>query len=215
MKEWVVMAQNKLIVKKFHLFLLLIVVIVLIWSLIKPLSYSSWAADGGPIFICLIIVIATYHRFRFTTLSYIIIAILVIIEFIGAHYTFAKVPLFDWIKDKFDLKRNDYDRFGHLMKGMAIIIVREIIVRKTQIQKGAWLFFFSFTTIMMIASLYEIVEMLSYKIAKGTQVAKGFLGMQGDRWDAEWDMTMALIGSLLSYIIFVRLHNKLLAKIRK
>lgn len=209
------MVPNKLIIKKSHLFLLLIVVVVFIWSLIKPLSYSSWAADGGPIFICLIIVLATYHRFQFTTLSYIIIAILLILEFIGAHYTFAKVPLFDWIKDKFDLKRNDYDRFGHLMKGMAIIIVIEIIVRKTQIQKGAWLFFFSFSIIMMIASLYEIVEMLSFKVVKGTQMAKSFLGMQGDRWDGDWDMTMALIGSIPSYIIFVRLHNKLLAKIQK
>ena len=209
------MTQNKPITKKFHVFLLLIVIVVLIWSLIKPLSYSSWAADGGPYVIGLIIVIAAYHRFQFTTLSYIIITILAIIEFIGAHYTFSKVPLFDWIKDWFDLKRNHYDRFGHFMIGGAVIIVREIIIRKTKVQKGAWLFLFSFSFIMMFSALYEIIEMLSFKVAKGSKMAKDFLGMQGDRWDAEWDMTMALIGSILSYIIFARLHNKLLAKVRK
>lgn len=209
------MSPQKTIIKKSHVFLLIIVVVVFIWSLIKPLSYSSWAADGVPYLIGLIIVIAIYHQFQFTTLSYIIITILAIIEFIGAHYTFSKVPLFDWIKDVFDLKRNHYDRFGHFMIGVAVIIVREIIIRKTKVQKGSWLFLFSFSFIMMFAALYEIIEMLSFKAAKGSKMAKDFLGMQGDRWDAEWDMTMALIGSILSYIILVRLHNKLLAKVQK
>lgn len=208
-------ANNHKYPNKFHLFLLFIVIAVLIWSLIKPLRYSSWAAEGGPILIGLIVVLATYRRFPLTTLSYIIIAILAILEFIGGHYTFAKVPLFDWIKEEFDLKRNDYDRLGHFVKGLAVIIIREIIIRKTQVQKGAWLFLFSFSILMMIAALYEIVEMLSYKIVKGSQMAKGFLGMQGDRWDSQWDMTMALIGAIIGYIVLARLHDKLLMRMRK
>jgi len=104
---------------KFHLFLLFIVLVVLIWSLIKPKTYSDWLADGGPIVVGLIIVIAVYPRFQFTSLSYVIIAILSILEFIGAHYTFSEVPLFDWIKEEYGLKRNDYDRLGHFMKGFS------------------------------------------------------------------------------------------------
>lgn len=209
------MTENRTRYPKFHLFLLFIIIAVLVWSLIKPHRYSSWAAEGIPVVIGLIIVIAIYRKFPLTTLSYIIITILAILEFIGSHYTFSKVPLFDWIKDEYDLKRNNYDRFGHFIKGMAVIIVREIIIRKTQIQKGAWLFLFSFSILMMIAALYEIIEMLSYKIAKGTQIAKGFLGMQGDRWDAEWDMTMALLGTIVFYILFARLHDKLIKRMQK
>ncbi|MRC99865.1 DUF2238 domain-containing protein, partial [Bacillus thuringiensis] len=83
-----------------------------------PARYSSWAAEAIPAVLGLIIIIAIYNKFRFTTLSYIIIAILAIIMFIGGHYTYSKVPLFNWIQDVFDLKRNHYDRFGHLIKGL-------------------------------------------------------------------------------------------------
>ncbi|EJR74367.1 hypothetical protein IK7_05593 [Bacillus cereus VD156] len=102
--------------KMIHLFLLLIVTTVFIWSVIKPARYSTWAAEAIPAVLGLIFIIAIYNKFRFTTLSYIIIAILAIIMFIGGHYTYSKVPLFNWIKDAFDLNRNHYDRFGHLIK---------------------------------------------------------------------------------------------------
>lgn len=200
---------------KFHLFLLLIVTLVLIWSLIKPLSYSSWAAEAVPILIGLIVVIATYRKFTFTTLSYTIMAILAILEFIGGHYTFEKVPLFNWIREHSDLKRNDYDRFGHFMKGLFAIVIREILIRKTHLQKGAWLATISICILFSIAALYEIIEMLFYKMAKGTELAKGFLGEQGDKWDSQWDMTSALIGSILAILFFSKLHNKLLERITK
>ncbi|MGX9135759.1 DUF2238 domain-containing protein [Rummeliibacillus sp. JY-2-4R] len=200
---------------KFHLFLLLIVTLVLIWSLIKPLSYSSWAAESVPILIGLIILIATYRKFTFTTLSYTIMAILAILEFIGGHYTFEKVPLFNWIKEHSDLKRNDYDRFGHFMKGLFAIVFREILIRKVHLSKGAWLATISISILFSIAALYEIIEMLFYKIAKGTAIAKGFLGEQGDKFDSQWDMTSALIGAILAILFFSKWHNKLLERIHK
>lgn len=206
------MYRNKTPHSKFHLFLLLIVLLVLIWSLIKPKGYMDWLADGGPIVVGLIIVIATYSRFRFTTLSYVIMAILSILEFIGAHYTFSEVPLFNWIKDEFGLKRNDYDRLGHFMKGFFTIVIREILIRKAHIQIGAWLITFTFSILMTLAALYEIAEMLTSLITSGSQFAQGFLGVQNDPFDSEWDMTMALIGSIIALLLLSKWHNKLLKK---
>ena len=200
---------------KFHLFLLFIVLVVLIWSLIKPKTYSDWLADGGPIVVGLIIVIAVYPRFQFTSLSYVIIAILSILEFIGAHYTFSEVPLFDWIKEEYGLKRNDYDRLGHFMKGFSTIVIREILVRKAHIQIGAWLITFTMSILMAIAALYEIAEMLTSIITSGSQFAQDFLAVQNDPFDSEWDMTMALIGSIVGLLLLTKWHNQLLKKYKQ
>ncbi|MFB9758056.1 DUF2238 domain-containing protein [Ectobacillus funiculus] len=195
-----------------HLSLLLVITAIFIWSVIKPYGYLAWAAEILPAIIGLIIVIATYNKFRLTTLSYIIIAILVIIMFVGGHYTYSRVPLFNWIKDDFDLNRNHYDRLGHLLKGLFAIVIREILLRKTPLTKGPWLITIITSISLAIAALYEIIEWLSLKITKGRKVAKDFLGMQGDIWDAQWDMSLALIGSLLALLTLSKLHNRLLRK---
>ncbi|MCY8235008.1 DUF2238 domain-containing protein [Priestia endophytica] len=196
-----------------HLFLLLFVTAVFIWSMIKPVGrYLTWALEVSPAVVGLIIVIATYNKFRLTTLSYTIIAILAILMFVGGHYTYSKVPLFNWIKDVFNLKRNHYDRFGHLLKGLFAIVIREILLRKTQITKGPWLFAIITSISLAIASLYEIIEWLVSKITKGGKAAKDFLGTQGDIWDTQWDMSFALVGSILALLILSKLHNRLLKK---
>lgn len=195
-----------------HLFLLLVVTAVFIWSVIKPAGYLGWAAEALPALVGLIIVIATYNKFRLTTLSYIIIAILAIMMFIGGHYTYSRVPLFNWIKDVFDLNRNHYDRFGHLLKGLFVIVIREILLRKTQLTKGPWLVTIITSISLAIAALYEIIEWLAFKITQGRKVAKNFLGMQGDMWDAQWDMSLVLIGSILALLILSKLHDRLLKK---
>ncbi|WP_141526504.1 DUF2238 domain-containing protein [Bacillus pseudomycoides] len=198
--------------KMIHLFLLLVVTAVFIWSVIKPAGYLAWAAEAIPAVLGLIIIIATYNKFRLTTLSYIIIVILAIIMFVGGHYTYSKVPLFNWIKDTFDLNRNHYDRFGHLIKGLFTIVIREILLRKTQLAKGPWLVTISISISLAIAALYEIIEWLAFKITKGGKAAKNFLGMQGDMWDAQWDMSLALVGSILALLTLSTLHNRLLKK---
>jgi putative membrane protein len=198
--------------RKIHLFLLLVVTAVFIWSAIKPASYLTWLLEVSPAVVGLIIVIAAYNKFRFTTLSYVIIAILAIIMFVGGHYTYAKVPLFDWIKDTYGLKRNHYDRFGHLLKGLFAIVLREILLRKTPLTKGPWLFTIVISMLLAIASLYEIIEWLVAKIPKGGKASKDFLGIQGDIWDTQWDMLCCLIGSIVALLIFSKLHNRLLKK---
>lgn len=197
---------------RIHFILLLVVLVVFVWSVIKPAAYLDWLAEVSPAVVVLIVVIATYKKFRFTTLSYFIIALLSILTFVGGHYTYSEVPLFNWMKEEFDLKRNNYDRFGHFLKGLTAIVIRELLLRKTQLTKGAWLFGITTSIMLAIAALYEIIEWLSTKISKGSKESKDFLGMQGDKWDAQWDMFLALIGTLLALIIFSSVQNKLLKK---
>jgi putative membrane protein len=198
--------------KRIHLFLLLVVTAVFIWSAIKPASYLTWMLEVSPAVVGLIIVIAAYNKFRFTTLSYVIMAILAIIMFVGGHYIYSKVPLFDWIKDAYDLKRNHYDRFGHLLKGLFAIVLREILLRKTRLTKGPWLFTIVISMSLAIAALYEIIEWLASKMTKGGKAIKDFLGTQGDIWDTQWDMLCCLLGSIVALWIFSKLHNRLLQK---
>lgn len=194
-----------------HVLLLLAVIAVFIWSVIKPASYSSWVLEITPAIIGLIIALSTYKKFRLTTLSYFIISILAILMFIGGHYTYSKVPFFNWIKDTFDLKRNHYDRFGHFLKGMFGIVIREILLRKTLLTKGI-LFWIVTSISLAISAMYEIIEWISFIIGKGGKTAKNFLGNQGDIWDAQWDMLLTLAGTILALLCLSKLHDKLLQK---
>ncbi|WP_341300822.1 DUF2238 domain-containing protein [Lysinibacillus sp. FSL H8-0500] len=198
---------------KIHITLLAIVSIVFIWSVIKPSSYLDWLAEVSPGIVAILVVTALYRKFRFTTLSYCIIALLAILTFIGGHYTYSEVPLFNWIKDEFHLQRNHYDRFGHFLKGLLAIVIREIVIRKTSLTKGAWLTGITISIILAIAAFYEIIEWLSTRISKGSKGAKDFLGMQGDRWDAQWDMFLALLGTVFALLLLTKLHDKLLKRL--
>ncbi|MCQ6277343.1 DUF2238 domain-containing protein [Bacillus sp. V3B] len=198
--------------KTIHLLLLALVTFVFIWSVIRPRGYLTWAMEVIPAVVILVIIIATYNKFRLTTLSYIIITILSITMFIGGHYTYSKVPLFNWIKDYFDLNRNHYDRFGHFLKGMSAIVIREILIRKSPLTKGKWLITVTLSIVLAIGASYEIIEWLVSKITKGGKASKDFLGTQGDIWDTQWDMLLTLVGSIFALLIFSKLHSRLLGK---
>ncbi|WP_338652067.1 DUF2238 domain-containing protein [Lysinibacillus sp. Y5S-8] len=200
---------------KIHLTLLAIVLIVFTWSVIKPSSYLDWLAEVSPGVVAITVVVCIYHKFRFTTFSYIIIALLSILTFIGGHYTYSEVPLFNWLKEEFHLQRNHYDRFGHFLKGLLAIVIREILLRKTQLTKGVWLTGITISILLAIAAFYEIIEWLSTRISKGSKGTKDFLGMQGDRWDAQWDMFLALLGTILTLLFFTKLHDKYLKRLNK
>lgn len=199
---------------KVHFSLLLLVVAVLIWSVIKPTEFLTWIAESSPSIVILIILIAIYRKFRLTTLSYTIIAVLSILTFIGGHYTYSEVPLFNWLQDTYDLKRNHYDRFGHFLKGLSAIVVLEILIRKSLLKSSAWINGITISIILAIAALYEIVEWLSTKLPYAQKEKEDFLGMQGDKWDAQWDMFLALVGSILALIIFSKLLNKQLKNVK-
>ncbi|WP_420828154.1 DUF2238 domain-containing protein [Cytobacillus citreus] len=197
-----------------HILLLLLVASVFIWSVIRPAGYLIWTMEVLPAVVVIIIAIVTYNKFRLTTLSYVIIAILSITMFIGGHYTYSKVPLFNWIKDYFDLNRNHYDRFGHFLKGLFAIVIREILIRKSPLVKGPWLVAVTLSFSLSIGALYEITEWLASKVTQGKKASTEFLGTQGDVWDSQWDMSLTLIGSIIALIIFSKLHNKLIANLK-
>lgn len=195
-----------------HLFLLFVVLLVLIWSMIKPEEgYGVLFMEISPSLLVLIFLIVRYNHFRLTTVSYVIITLLVILTFIGGHYSYAKVPLFTWIKDYFDLQRNNYDRLGHFLKGLMVIVIIEILLRKTVLLKSKTTIFIAVCITLSIGAFYEIIEWLSTKIGKERKATKDFLGMQGDIWDSQWDMTCLLVGSILS-LFFTRLLYKRLEK---
>ncbi|MEH7085167.1 DUF2238 domain-containing protein [Neobacillus drentensis] len=193
-----------------HFFLLFVVMLVLIWSLIKPEEgYMVLLMEVLPSVLVLIFLVSKYNQFRLTTVSYVIITLLVILTFIGGHYSYSKVPLFSWIKDYFDLQRNHYDRFGHFLKGAMVIVIIEILLRKTALLKSKTTNFIALCITLAIGAFYEIIEWASTKIGKEGKATKDFLGMQGDIWDAQWDMTLLLVGSILSLFFTKILYKKL------
>ncbi|MED4877762.1 DUF2238 domain-containing protein [Anoxybacillus geothermalis] len=199
--------------QRIHGLLLLIVAAVFVWSVIRPASYAVWALEVTPALIGLVIIIALYRRFRLTTMSYAIIVMLAILMLIGGHYIYSKVPFFNWIKDAFHFERNHYDRFGHFLKGAFAIVLREIVLRKTPLSRGSWLFTIVTSMSLAIAALYEIIEWLVSIISKGGRASKDFLGTQGDIWDTQWDMLCTLIGTIVALLLLSRWHDRQLARL--
>jgi putative membrane protein len=197
---------------KYLLFLLFLLIGVFGWSAIKPADYLTWILEVGPGAITIIFIGYLYYKkLRFTWLTYAIITLLVIWTFIGGHFTYDNVPWFTDMKEAFGWERNPYDRFGHFLKGLMVIIFREVLLIKTRLNKGVWLQLLSLSLVMTVAASYEIIEFVVAKILGRS--AEDFQGMQGDLWDSQWDMSLALAGSLLTIICLTRLHNKILERI--
>ncbi|UCF87268.1 MAG: DUF2238 domain-containing protein [Nitrospiraceae bacterium] len=187
---------------------------VLIWSGINPHDYFTWLLEVSPALIGLALLAATYRRFQFTELTYWLILIHCIILMIGGHYTYARGPLFNWIRDTFELSRNHYDKVGHFAQGfIPAVIIREILIRKSPVKQGAWLFFIVVSVCLALSAFYEFIEWW-VAVLSGT-AADAFLGTQGYVWDTQSDMFLALLGAILSLIIFGKLHDRLLMEMSK
>lgn len=185
---------------------------VLIWSGINPHDYFTWLLEVSPALIGLAILAATYKRFKFTELSYWLILIHCIILIIGGHYTYAEVPLFNWIRDTFELSRNHYDKVGHFAQGfIPAVIIREILIRKSPVKQGKWLFFIVVSVCLALSAFYEFIEWW-VAVLSGT-AAEAFLGTQGYVWDTQSDMFLALLGAVISLIVFGKLHDRLLLEV--
>lgn len=201
--------------RKLLLVLSLVVGSFLIWSLIYPKDYFVWFLEVVPALLGIVILAIIYPKFKFTSLVYIFIAIHAIILIIGGHYTYAENPLFNWLRDYFGLARNYYDRLGHLAQGFfPAIIIREILLRKTRLEKGKMLFFIVVCVVLAFSASYEIFEWLT-AITSSPGTGDAFLATQGDIWDTQWDMFLALFGSISSLFLCSRYHDKLLKKVVK
>ncbi len=193
--------------KILHIILLMIFILSSTMSAIKPKSYSIWFFEFLPALIGAIILIFTYNKFLFTDFVYILILILTIIILIGAHYKYSNMPLFNLIKEAYNLKRNYYGRFGHLMQGFVpAFIIRELLIRKIKLKKGVILSIIVVCICLSISSFYEIMEGMSCLIYGRSP--EDFLEFQGDKLDTQWDMFCALLGSILAITIFHKVHDK-------
>jgi putative membrane protein len=193
--------------KRLHLALLVIGIAILAWSAWKPHDYFTWILEVFPAIIAGVVLTALYPRFRFTSLVYILILIHAAILMIGGHYTYAEMPLFSWLRDAFHLARNYYDRLGHVAQGFVpAIIVREILIRNAVVNGRRWLFFIVCSIALAISACYEFFEWW-VAVASGSG-ADAFLATQGDVWDTQWDMFMALCGAILAQLTLAGVHDR-------
>jgi putative membrane protein len=186
---------------------------VFVWSAIGPHDYFTWFLEIFPILIALPILFFSHKKFPLTKLLYILILLHAVILMVGGHYTYAEVPAFNWLRDTFDLSRNYYDRVGHFAQGFVpAMIAREILLRKQIVKKGAWLFFITCCICLAVSACYEFIEWW-VAVGSGT-AAEAFLGTQGDVWDTQWDMFLALVGAICAQIVLAKLHNQQLANLQ-
>lgn len=187
--------------------LLLLVLAVLAWSGWQPKDLFTWFLEVAPVLIGLPLLALTFSRFPLTLLAYVLLAAHAVILMVGGHYTYAEMPLFNWLRDALELSRNHYDRVGHVAQGfIPAIVAREILLRCSPLRSGKWLFFLTTCVCLAISALYEFIEWW-VALASGDE-AVAFLATQGDVWDTQWDMFLALCGALASQLLFARLHDR-------
>jgi len=192
--------------KKEHV-LIFLFWIGLIASGINPHDYFTWFLEVFPAIIGFFVLVFTYKKFQFSDLTYIFILIHCYILFVGGHFTYAEVPLFDWIKEIFHQSRNNYDKVGHFAQGFVpAFIVRELFIRKSIVKKGMWLSFLTVSVCITVSVFYEYLE---WFVAEASgQSAEAFLGTQGYVWDTQSDMLYASIGAISMIILFSKTQNK-------
>jgi putative membrane protein len=197
----------------YHRLLLALVSVVLVWSVVHPHDYLTWLLEVLPALVGGAIVLATYRRFRLTSLVYTLIAIHAIILMIGGHYTYAEVPLFNRLRDAGVFARNDYDKVGHLAQGFVpALITRELLVRTSPLASGKWLTTLAIAVPGAISAAYEIFEWW-VSVATGS-AGDAFLGTQGYVWDTQSDMLMCFIGAVAALLLLSRWHDAQLRKLR-
>ena len=192
--------------KALHIFLFVSIFIIFIISGINPYDRFTWFLEVLPVIIGGLILILTYPKFKFSNFVYIFLWIHALILIIGGHYTYAEMPLFNWIKHTFNLSRNYYDRLGHLAQGFVpALVIREFLIKKHILNNKKFLNFIVICICLSISASYEIIEFI-VAISIG-ETAESFLGLQGDIWDAQWDMLLALIGSILALFLIKEKNN--------
>lgn len=187
-----------------------LVALVAVWSFIAPHDRATWWMEALPAIVGLPLVLVLWPRFPWTRLAVWLMAVHAIILLVGAHYTYALTPLGFWLQEAFDLSRNHYDRLGHLAQGfIPAILAREVLGRRLRLGRG-WLLFLSTCFCLAFSALYELIEWAA-ALALG-EGADAFLATQGDPWDTQWDMFLALTGALAAQGLLGHLHDRQLAR---
>lgn len=183
-----------------------------VWSAAGAADKGTWAFEVLPLTAVLVVFAATARRFRFTTMVYVLLTCFYAIQCVGGRYTFAAVPLPAWLTELLGTTRNSVDRVGHFLQGLVpAMLFRELLLRGTPLHAGLSLAALVTACCLAFSAFYELLEMwvvVLFYPGSGPE----WLGMQGDPWDAQWDMTMALLGAVIAQLALGRLHDRALAR---
>lgn len=192
--------------------LLLATLAALALSAIEPADRLTWWLEAAPVMIGLIVLLATFRMFPLTSIVYRLLFIHALILLIGAHWTYAQVPAGFWLQEMLDLSRNPWDRIGHIAQGFVpAILAREILLRTSPLRRGKWLFVLVTCVCLAFSAFYEMLEWWAAVI--GGAEAEAFLATQGDQWDTQWDMALALAGAVAAQLLLAPWHNRALARL--
>lgn len=190
-----------------------VLVTCLLWSGIDPKERHTWWLEIAPVLIVLPLLWLTVRRFPLTPMLCLLIGVHGAILCYGGAYTYAEVPLGFWLQDAMDAARNHYDRIGHFAQGFVpAIAVREVLLRTSPLERGGWLSFLACCTCLAFSALYEFIEWWAALVS--AEAAESFLGTQGDPWDTQWDMFLALCGAVAALLLLSRWHDKQLKTLR-
>lgn len=194
--------------------LLITVTLVLIFSGLSPNDRMTWVLEALPVMIALPWLALTLRTFPLTSLLYRLLSLHALILLVGAHYTYAEVPIGIWTQETFDLQRNHYDRLGHVAQGFVpAILVRELLLRRSPLVPGPLLFTLVVSACLAFSALYELIEWWTAVLVGDGATA--FLGSQGDPWDAQWDMFLALLGAIAAQLLLRRPHDRQLSGLKE
>ena len=187
--------------------------IVFLWSAIAPFDRFTWWLEIAPALIAAGVLAFTRTRFPLTPLVYVLVLLHAWVLMIGGHYTYAKVPAFDWLRDALELSRNHYDRVGHFFQGFVpAMVARELLLRCTPLGRSGWLVTIVISFCLAVSASYELLEW-GVAVATG-EAADAFLGTQGDPWDKQTDMFMCLIGAVTALLTLSGVHDRALSDSR-
>lgn len=198
--------------RRFQAILLVVLGAVFLWSAISPHDRFTWYLEVFPVIVALPLLILFWPRFPFSRLACLLMLVHAVILLVGGHYTYAEMPLFNWLRDANGWDRNYYDRVGHVAQGfIPAIIAREILLRTSPLRRGKWLFFLVVCVALAISAVYEMLEWWVAEASGSDAVA--FLATQGDVWDTQWDMFLAMLGAIAALGLLSRLHDRSLRRL--
>jgi len=171
-----------------------------LWLAIDPVSRKDWLLENVMALTAVAVLLLTYHRFRFSSASYCLIAVFLALHAVGAHYTYAEVPVGYWLKEAMGMSRNPFDRIVHFAYGALLVYpLREVLMRRAHVS-GFWSYYLPASAILAQSGLFEVIEALVAMVVS-PELGNLYLGTQGDEWDAQKDMTAALVGGLLALFV--------------
>jgi len=193
--------------------LLTIVCVATVWN--PPAGRASWLLEVGPGLLGVAAMLISRKRFPLSNWVYVGCFLHILILIYGGYYTYALTPLGNWARDTFHLSRNHYDRVGHLALGVfPVFVIREVFLRVTPLRRGGWFTFILLSVVLAIAAFWELLEWWTTLIV-ASDVGTDFLGSQGDPWDAQWDMLLALVGAAIALPTMSRFHDRSMARVQR